>query len=352
MESIRRWFQQTFSNPQVVILTGILLVVGIAIVVTARMLAPVIASVIIAFLLQPPVRWLRRAGVPHLGAVLAVFLLFIAMLLLVFFWLLPMLFQQLSRLVQQVPGMLLAAQAALMQLQERYPTFVSEVEVASVMQTLRAEIVAFSQMALSYSFSSVVGAVTLLVYLVLLPFLVFFFLRDHTRITNWLTGFLPSERELASRVWAEVEQQMSNYIRGKFVEIVIVGAVTFVTFQLLGLNYAALLAVATGLSVLIPYVGAVVVTLPVALVAYAQWGFGNEFIYALVAYSVIQAIDGNVLAPLLLSDAVNIHPVAIIVAILFFGGLWGFWGVFFAIPLATVIQAIINAWPRAPDGTG
>ncbi|MCW5729310.1 MAG: AI-2E family transporter [Alphaproteobacteria bacterium] len=352
METIRRWFQQTFSNPQVVILTAILLVAGIAIIATARMLAPVIAGVILAFLLHPPVRWLRRAGMPHLAAVLVVFLLFVTMLLLVIFWLLPMLFQQLTLLVQQVPAMLLAAQSALMQLPERYPTFISEAEVASAMQTLRAEIIAISQMALSYSFSSVVGAVTLLVYCVLLPFLVFFFLRDHERIIAWLTAFLPRERELASRVWAEVEQQMSNYIRGKSVEIVIVAAATFVTFQLLGLNYAALLAVATGLSVLIPYVGAVVVTLPVALVAYAQWGISDDFLYVLIAYAVIQAIDGNVLAPLLLSDAVNIHPVAIIVAILFFGGLWGFWGVFFAIPLATVIQAIINAWPRAPrDGS-
>ena len=68
---------------------------------------------------------------------------------------------------------------------------------------------------------------------------------------------------------------------------------------------------------------------------------------AVAAYLIIQALDGNLLAPLLFSEAVDLHPVAIIVAILFFGGLWGFWGVFFAIPLATVIQAILRVWPRA-----
>jgi putative permease len=62
-------------------------------------------------------------------------------------------------------------------------------------------------------------------------------------------------------------------------------------------------------------------------------------------YVVIQGLDGNVLVPLLFSEAVNLHPVAIILAILFFGGIWGLWGVFFAIPLATLIKAIINAWP-------
>jgi putative permease len=72
-------------------------------------------------------------------------------------------------------------------------------------------------------------------------------------------------------------------------------------------------------------------------------------------YSIVQALDGNVLVPLLFSEVVNLHPVAIIVAILVFGGLWGFWGVFFAIPLATLVHAILIAWPvqgaRPPDYT-
>ena len=55
----------------------------------------------------------------------------------------------------------------------------------------------------------------------------------------------------------------------------------------------------------------------------------------------------HVLVPLLFSEAVNLHPVAIVLAVLFFGGIWGLWGVFFAIPLATLIKAIINAWPTS-----
>ena len=64
-----------------------------------------------------------------------------------------------------------------------------------------------------------------------------------------------------------------------------------------------------------------------------------------LSYFVIQFLDGNVLVPILFSEAVNLHPLAIIVAILVFGGLWGFWGVFFAIPLATLVKALINVWP-------
>ena len=120
-------------------------------------------------------------------------------------------------------------------------------------------------------------------------------------------------------------------------------------FVAFGLNYAALLALLVGLSVVVPYIGAVVVTVPVALIGLFQWGWGDQFIWMIVVYGIIQALDGNVLVPLLFSEAVNLHPVAIICAVLLFGGLWGFWGVFFAIPLATLFKAVLYAWPRQLD---
>ena len=187
--------------------------------------------------------------------------------------------------------------------------------------------------------------IAIVIYLILVPLLVYFMIKDKRRILDWLSGFLPDDRQLTGAVWLEVNKQISNYVRGKFAEILIVGFVTVVTFKFIGLQYALLLGALTGLSVLIPYIGAAAITLPVALVAFAQWGFNSDFYAAVIAYLIIQALDGNLLAPLLFSEAVNLHPVAIIVAILFFGGVWGFWGLFFAIPLATVIQAVIQAWP-------
>lgn len=100
-----------------------------------------------------------------------------------------------------------------------------------------------------------------------------------------------------------------------------------------------------GLSVLIPYIGAFAVTVPVAVVAYLQFGFGYDFMLLLGLYIILQVLDGNWLVPLLFSNAVKMHPVTIILAVFVFGGLFGFWGVFFAIPMATFLKAIINAWP-------
>ena len=197
--------------------------------------------------------------------------------------------------------------------------------------------------------ASVVSVITRLVYAIIMPLLVFFFLKDKWLILNWASAFLPKNRKLAKTVWKDVDRQIANYVRGKFWEILFVWAASFVAFNLFGLPYAMLLGVLVGISVIIPYIGAVAVTVPVLMIAWFQWGWGSEFVWLVVTYLLIQAVDGNVVVPLLFSEVVNLHPVAIIVAILVFGGLWGFWGVFFAIPLATLVQAILCAWPKLSD---
>jgi putative permease len=153
---------------------------------------------------------------------------------------------------------------------------------------------------------------------------------------------------LAGVVWQEMNQQITNYIRGKVLEMVAVGFVTWLAFLLLGLNYSLLLAVLVGISVLIPYIGAMVVTIPVIGVGLFQWGLGSDFWTMIAIYLVIQALDGNVLVPILFSEAVNLHPLVIILSVVIFGGMWGFWGVFFAIPLATLVKAVVRAWPETP----
>jgi putative permease len=346
MNLLTSWFRRTFADPQVVIL-GIVLVAGIAVVAgLGRMLAPVFASIVIAYLLEAVVARLQVIGLSRFLSVLLVFLLFLASLFFLFFGLVPMLIRQLTQLVQQIPNYITQGQELLQQLPQRYPQLVSERQVEQLIANAGNELALVGQQFVTWSLTSVGTVVSLAVLLVLIPVLVFFLLKDKEKLIDWFKGYLPVERHLVSSVWADVEAQIANYVRGKAGEIVIVGAVSYVTFISLGLQYSALLATIVGFSVLIPYIGAAVVTLPIAFVAYFQWGWGWSFGQVMIAYAIIQALDGNVLVPLLFSEALNLHPVAIIVAILVFGGLWGFWGIFFAIPLATVVQAVLKAWPR------
>ena len=349
MNVLRAWFNRNFSNPQTVILALFLLGGFIVVFYMGGMLAPLLAAVVIAYLLEAIVQVMERRGMPRLPAVILVFLLFIVVFLFLMLWLVPMLSRQVAQLAQDLPRHIDTGQKLLMRLPEIYPQLFTEEQVRDIVNSLQKELAGLGQSLLSLSLAWIPSLIALAVYLILVPMMVFFFLKDKSQIVGWMGSYLPRQRELTASVWHEVDLQIGNYIRGKFTEILIIGGASYITFVLMGLNYAALLAVLVGLSVVIPYIGATVVTIPVAMIAYLQWGWGSEFAYLMLAYTIIQALDGNVVVPLLFSEAVNLHPVAIIVAVLVFGGLWGFWGVFFAIPLATLVKAVLTAWPKAEE---
>ena len=347
LEYIRAWYQRHFSDPQVIILF-LFLAGGFGIVIFAgRILAPLLASIVIAYLLDGAVSLLQKSKSPRIIALIIVFSVFVAVLVMLLFVFIPILSRQLSQFFKELPNMISQGQLLLMELPQRFPNLINEEQVNEMITFIGSELFTFGQVLITRPLASVVGLITILVYLILVPLLVFFLLKDKAAILQWLAAFLPGERELTSQVWFEVNQKIASYVRGKVIEILVVWSATYITFAFLDLRYAMLLAVLVGLSVIIPYAGAVVVTIPVVFVAYAQWGISGEFAYVLIAYTVIQFLDGNILVPLLFSEVVNLHPVAIIAAVLFFGGIWGVWGVFFAIPLATLINAVIKAWPRA-----
>ena len=321
---LRDWMQRYFSDEEAVVL-AVLLVLAFTVVLTlGGMLAPVLAGLVLAFLMQGMVVQLERLHVPEGGAVGLVFALFMGALAVFLLVLVPLLWHQLITLFNELPGMLAKWQSLLLLLPERYPHLVSDEQVLQAIEVARGEIGKFGQWALTFSLSSLPLLVNMMIYLVLVPILVFFFLKDRRMIGRWFRGYLPRERTLITRVAEEMNRQIANYIRGKVIEIFICGAVTYIAFVMMGLNYSALLAMLVGISVVVPYVGAVVVTVPVAFIALFQWGWSDQFIYLMAVYGIIQTLDGNVLVPLLFSQTVSLHPVAIICAVLLFGGLWGF----------------------------
>ena len=348
-EYISTWYRRYFTDPQAALLVVLLVISSAVLLTMGKMLTPLLAALVIAYLLEGLVSKLQKRNLSRILAVNFVFLFFITFMLYLLLGLLPLISKQVSQFFQEVPDMINNGQDLLLRLPVQYPEIFSEEYIEQITITLRDSASNLGRNVLSFSFASIPAIVTTLVYLVLVPLMIFFFLKDKDVILDWIGRFLPKDRSLVNEVWTEMDAQIGNYVRGKANEIVIVGAVSYVLFIILGLNYAPLLALMVGLSVLIPYVGAAVVTLPVALVGYFQWGLTGEFVWLIASYLVLQFLDGNVLVPVLFSEAVNLHPVAIIAAILVFGGLWGFWGVFFAIPLATLVKALINVWPTYED---
>ncbi len=344
-EVLTRWYQRYLSEEEAVVLLMLLVAAFVVMLAFGEILAPVFVAVILAYLMQGVANVMRHRGLPKQLSVAVSTLLFFGGFLAVLFGLAPLVWRQLVALVREAPAMIEAGRKVLITLPEEYPVFFTQQQVNELTSVIQAEMATMGQILVTKGLSSIPSMLALLVYLILIPLMVFFFLKDRDQLIGWFAGFLPAKRPLLDRIWGELNVQFANYARGKGIEILIIGGASFVVFALFSLNYAALLGLLVGLSVIVPYIGATLVTLPVVVVAYAQFGVTLISIGSFGAYIVIQVLDGNVLVPLLFSEAVNLHPVAIVIAVLFFGGLWGLWGVFFAIPLATLVNAILSAWP-------
>jgi len=343
---LQKWQEQYFSNEEAVLLLVMLVVSLIVGATLGTVLGPVFTALILSFLLQGLVATLRRRGVSARMAMIITYSLFIVGFFSVLVGLIPLVGRQTSLFIAELPNMVGRIRELLVTLPEKYAEYVSPEQFQIIVARLSEELAKLAEQMVTLSISSFPGIFVVMIYLLLVPLLVFFMLKDKDILIGFLTNLLPKERSVMTAIWSEMDIQFANYVRGKAIEILIVGSVSYIAFLILGLNYAALLALLVGLSVLIPYIGASVVTLPVMLVGYMQWGYSGEFFWLFMGYGVIQFIDGNLLVPLLFSEVVNLHPVAIIIAVLLFGGIWGFWGVFFAIPLATLVKAVYNAWPR------
>lgn len=343
---LTQWYRRRFSDPEAIALLAIL-VAGFCILFFLHgLLAPLLVAIVLAYLLEWPTSRLQRIGCSRGLAATLVLVLFIGIVLVMAFVVVPVAWQQGINLIRDIPGMLNKLSDFAATLPKRFPALMDAGIIDAIAENMRTRIITLGDSVVKYSLASLVGLLTLAIYLILVPLMVFFLVKDKEQLLNAVRRVLPRNRGLAGQVWVEMNQQITNYIRGKVLEMIVVGVATWIGFLIFGLNYSLLLAVLVGISVLIPYIGAFMVTIPVVCVALFQFGMGTEFWSCFAVYLIIQGLDGNVLVPVLFSEAVNLHPLVIILSVVIFGGLWGFWGIFFAIPLATLIKAVVHAWPE------
>jgi len=346
INTLKHWYEEHLTHKESVILVIIMASTFLLLATMGDVLMPVLVALILAYLMQGVADRLMGWGLNEMLALTGATLLFVGVFLGFTVGIAPLVWRQLGGLIREAPAMVEAVQAEVAGLIAQYPTMIEQAPIDELMSTLQAQAASFGQAVLGFGLSSIPGVLTFAIYMVLIPLMVFFFLKDREVILKWVLGFLPSDRPQLDQIGRAMNVQIANYVRGKGIEITIIGAVSYAAFTTFDLNYTALLALLVGLSVIVPYIGAFLVTIPVMLVALFQFGLTGDFYWVVGLYMLIQVLDGNVLVPLLFSEAVDLHPVAIIIAVLVFGGLWGVWGVFFAIPLATLCNVLLVSWPR------
>ena len=343
IEQLNSFFKKIFNNEETIIFSVLILFALIMFTFFGPVLTPFLVSIVVAYLLVGVQKKIESFNVSKKISLIVTFLIFIIASLTLLIWLVPLLYIQLQAFVLDIPNLFNEFLTFVAALPTSYPDLISSEQISIFFQAVSSELSSITLV--KSSISGIQSTITILLYIILFPILVYFFLFDRKNIIDGLIKIIPGKREMLSNVWSEMDGQLSNYVRGKTLEIFIIGVSAAIIFTSLGLKYSALLSVLVGLSVIIPYVGAFLVTIPVIIVGLLQFGLETPFYILLGLYLLLQALDGNLLVPIIFSDAVKLHPVAIILAVFIFGSMFGFWGVFFAIPMATFIKAVWNAWP-------
>ena len=346
LEEINNLFRKIFSSEETLVFALLLTGAFLTLFFFGNILTPFLVSIIFAYLLVGMQKRLEEYGLNSTLALILTYSFFLLLGVALMVWLVPLVYQQLQSLILEIPKWVNSFMIFVQNIPEKYPDLISSDQITTFLQSLSGQITAISEDFLKASIAGIQNTVTIAINLVLLPILVFFFLFDRESIISGFLSVLPNKRAMLQNVWVEMDDQLSNYARGKAIEIVIVGLVAAIIFMYFDLQYVALLSVLVGFSVLIPFLGAFIVTLPVAVLGLLQFGLTFDFWLLMGLYVILQMLDGYLLVPILFSDAVKLHPVIIMLAVFIFGGMFGFWGIFFAIPIATLIKAIWNSWPE------
>ena len=345
IEHLSNFFKRIFSNEETVVFTLIIILTLLIFSFFAAVLTPFIVSIIVAYLLVGLQKNIVAYNLSEFSANIISFSIFIVVGAAMFTWLIPLLYVQLQSFVLDIPRLFNDFLNFVSTVPAAFPELVDSDQISVFFQAVSSELSSITQNLVKSSIAGIQSTITILLYIILFPILVYFFLFDRKNIVEGCLKIIPGDREMLSKVWQEMDIQLSNYVRGKVVEIIIVAISAALLFFFFDLNYGALLAVLVGLSVLIPFVGAFLVTIPIVIIGLLQFGLGTQFYLLVGLYMLLQFIDGNLLVPLIFSEAVKLHPIIIILAVFIFGSMFGFWGVFFSIPLATFIKAVWNAWP-------
>lgn len=310
-----------------------------------NVLAPFFIAAIVAYIFVSLDKELVKKGV---SSTISMYIVTSGLLLLfggIAVYMAPLIWEQSINFAKEIPGLYGDFRVWLTSFTQQYLGDQSKDVVNSIFKHFGENIGSVANTIANNTFGSLMNIGVISLYAVIIPLLVYFFIKDRDLIIAFMSRFVPKNIETKqnfSYYWSHIDGQLSNYIQGKILEILIIGGISFFLFASVGLKYTVLLATAVGLSVLIPFVGALAVTIPVVAVAFSQFGFETQFFVITIAYFILQILDGNVLVPLIFSEKMNIHPAAILLAVLLFGAIGGIAGVFFAIPLIALAKIYID----------
>ena len=331
---------QTFK-----IFVGIIAVCLASVYLLSSILIPIIISLTLYALFEPATLYLVRHNINHSLSILIVLVLLVFFGFIAVGFALPQLFDQVSLLQAKLPQILLQLEKFLTYYSNELSGLIgTELDVSEVIILLLSQSSSFGQSLLLNVSNKVLGFTMISL---LVPFLTYYLLKDFKRVRNSLMNWLPnSSFELGWLIYHRVSRQLQAYTRGVMIQSGVMALVCIIGFSLIGMDIPVLLGSITGILNLVPYVGPVISIILSLLVASAMTPFDPSLLYlGVLVIITAQIVDNVIVIPAVIANAVNLHPVLVILGIIIFGSVFGTLGVILAIPaIATAKIIYVNLY--------
>ena len=364
------WFFKWFLDNKAVTVFLVTLLLGLNIFILSKIsflfipvidflsvvMLPVILSGLLFYLLNPLVDLMEKYKINRVLAISIIFVIIAFLLIIGLAVAIPNLQRQLIIFAKNVPSYIEDADRVIDDLvTKRLPDdFRPQLEQVLAQFSTQATAWAsnISSKAVNWVSAIISGTSQVIVALIIMPFMLFYLLRDGKGLRDYITQFLPNKlREPVGKVLSDVNQQLANYVRGQITVAVIVAIMFIIFFKIIGLRYAVALGVTAGVLNLVPYLGSFLAMLPALVLGLIAGPV--MLLKVIIVFIVEQTIEGRFVSPLILGSQLNIHPITILFVLLTSGSMFGIWGVLLGIPIYASAKVVISAifdWYKEVSG--
>ena len=364
------WFFKWFLDNKAITVFLVTLLLGLNIFILSKIsflffpvidflsvvMLPVILSGLLFYLLNPLVDLMEKYKINRVLAISIIFIIIAILLIIGLAVAIPNLQRQVVVFAQNVPSYLEDADRVIDDLVTKRLPDDFRPQLEQVLANFSTQATAWasniSSKAVNWVSALISGTSQVIVALIIMPFMLFYLLRDGKGLRDYITQFLPNKlREPVGKVLSEVNQQLSNYVRGQITVAVIVAIMFIILFKIIGLRYAVTLGITAGFLNLVPYLGSFLAMIPALILGLIAGPV--MLLKVIIVFIVEQTIEGRFVSPLILGSQLNIHPITILFVLLTSGSMFGIWGVLLGIPIYASAKVVISAifdWYKGVSG--
>ena len=364
------WFFKWFLDNKAITVFLVTLLLGLNIFILSKIsflffpvidflsvvMLPVILSGLLFYLLNPLVDLMEKYKINRVLAISIIFIIIAILLIIGLAVAIPNLQRQVVVFAQNVPSYLEDADRVIDDLVTKRLPDDFRPQLEQVLANFSTQATAWasniSSKAVNWVSALISGTSQVIVALIIMPFMLFYLLRDGKGLRDYITQFLPNKlREPVGKVLSEVNQQLSNYVRGQITVAVIVAIMFIILFKIIGLRYAVTLGITAGFLNLVPYLGSFLAMIPALVLGLIAGPV--MLLKVIIVFIVEQTIEGRFVSQLILGSQLNIHPITILFVLLTSGSMFGIWGVLLGIPIYASAKVVISAifdWYKGVSG--